>query len=72
MNIEKIRYAADKTLQDVVEDGFEQIEEGEGFEYTIGEIAEGKFKLVFEPSKEEGFVDYSVIDGLGYTLIFED
>jgi len=67
-----ISYAADKTLIDVVEDGFSQIEEGEGFEYTIGKVRGGSLKVVFEPeSPDFESVVIDCVDGFGYTLAFE-
>lgn len=64
-------YAPNVTLQKVLEDAFCQIEEGEGFEYIVGEINGGKLKIVFEP---KGFHEQVVIDGVngfGYTLVAE-
>jgi len=67
-----ISFAAGKTLLDVVEDGFSQIEEGEGFDYTIGKIRRGSLKVVFEPdSPDFESVVIDGVDGFGYTLVFE-
>lgn len=73
MTCDDIGFAADKTFIDVVGDGFEQIEDGEGFEYIVGHIKGGKLKIVFEPTSDDH--NCAVIDGvegLGYTLAFNE
>jgi len=70
MNVDKIGYTASKSLQDVIEDAFSEIEDGQGFDYPIGEIAEGTFRIVFEPHGE-AFEFIRFEGGLTYDLIFE-
>ncbi|MFD3318071.1 hypothetical protein ACE414_10560 [Alteromonas macleodii] len=70
-----IKYARNATFQQVVEDGFDQISEGEGFEYTVGKVRGGELKVVFEPEYKAGSYIESVcidgVDGFGYCLAFE-
>jgi len=60
-------------LSKVVTDGFSQIQDGEGFEYIIGEIKGGKLKVVFEPDSDN-FQSLTIdgVNGFGYTLAFEE
>lgn len=71
--MKEIIYVGNKTLEDVVDDGFSQIEEGEGFEYIIGHVRGGKLKVVFEPDIQGGYESIVIdgVEGFGYTLAFE-
>ncbi|BDM66264.1 hypothetical protein NFHSH190041_37160 (plasmid) [Shewanella sp. NFH-SH190041] len=70
-----LAYSKNKTLKDVVEDGFKNAQENdcEGFEYIIGKIRGGELKVVFEPdaSVSEAICTDGV-DGFGYCLVFEE
>ena len=71
MTIDDISFTT-KTIMDVVEDGFDQIDDGEGFEYIVGHIKRGKLKVVFEPNTNDH--ECSRIDGVegfGYILAFD-
>lgn len=73
MSCDNLIYASNVTLADVVEDGFDQVEDGEGFDYTVGRIKGGTLKVVFEPD-EECFesVQINSVKGFGYTLVTEE
>lgn len=56
----------------VIRDGFDNCDEGEGFEYIVGKVRGGEIKVVFEPDSPD--FSSSVIDGVdgfGYTLVGE-
>ena len=67
-----LKFSTGKTFEDVVRDGLNQIDTGEGFEYTVGKIYSGELKVVFEPKGSHGSVVIDGVDGFGYCLAFED
>ena len=69
MNIDGLYFANKASFKEVVKDGLENIEDGEGFEYIVGKIKEGTFKVVFEPECSHSAVVIDGVDGFGYTLI---
>lgn len=65
-------YSKEVNLEKIVNDGFKQIEEGEGFDYIVGHIRGGKLKVVFEPDSND--FQSAVIDGVegfGFTMVRE-
>lgn len=60
-------YPANATFEKVLEDGLQQIEDGEGFEYIVGYLPQGKVKVILEPEQEHAA---PVIDG--YFLVSEN
>lgn len=69
----EIKYSENTTLESVVIDGFNQIEDGEGFEYIVGHVRGGKLKVVFEPdSKDFCLAVIDGVEGMGYTLAYEE
>jgi len=66
-----ITFKTGKSFEDVVRDGLSQIDSGEGFEYTVGEIYGSKLKVVFELEKSHDSVVIDGVNGFGYTLAVE-
>lgn len=60
------------SFEEVVKHGFENCEEGEGFEYIVGKVRGGELKVVFEPDSPD-FTSSVIdgVDGFGFILVGE-
>ena len=70
-----LRYTVNKSLKDVVSDGFERMQkEGcKGFEYTIGKVRGGSLDITFSPHNGDyESVCIDGVNGFGYCLVFEE
>lgn len=71
-DIKTLGFVDSQTFQTVVEDGFNQTDDGDGFEYIVGEFKGGEIKIVYEPAGDHCSNVFDGVNGMNYVLCFED